>query len=270
MANIRSTFFDIGYMDTLSYQKTPIHQLDPRVKVLTTFIFILSVVSFDKYEISAQIPFLIFPMVLVLRGNLPPGYLFKKILLVSPFAIMVGIFNPFLDQQVLLHIGPVPVSGGWISFLSILLRFFLTVSAALILIASTGFSGVCAALEKMGVPNALAVQLLFLYRYLFVLIEEASRMLRARSLRAVNNKDMGIRVFGYLVGSLLLRTMDRAQRIHLAMLSRGFEGEIRINRPLRIGVKDICFFLGWASLFVIMRLVNFPQFLGLLITGVNL
>jgi len=267
MADTRSTFFDLGYMDTLAYQQTPVHRLDPRIKLLTTLIFILSVVSFRRYDVSALVPYFLFPLVLMSRGNLPMGYLGRKVLLVAPFAVLIGIFNPILDREVHLYLGPLAVSGGWISFLSILIRFILTVSAALILIASTGFHGVCAALERMGIPNAFAVQLLFLYRYLFVLIEEASRMMRARSLRAVHGKSMGIRVFGYLVGSLLFRTMDRAQRIHLAMLSRGFEGEIRIRRPMLIGARDIRFILGWSILFVILRFYNLPQHLGMLITG---
>ncbi|MEE8398412.1 MAG: cobalt ECF transporter T component CbiQ [Desulfobacterales bacterium] len=267
MANIGSAFFDLGYMDTLANQESPIHRLDPRAKLITTLIFIVAVVSFGKYEVSALIPFFIFPLVLLLRGNLPLWYLLKKLLLVAPFAILIGMFNPFLDPQPLLLLGTVPVSGGWISFLSILLRFALTVGVALVLIATTGFNGVCMALEKMGVPNIFAVQLLFLYRYIFVLIDEALRMVHARSLRTFNKKGMGIHVYGYLVGSLLFRTMDRAQRIHLAMLSRGFDGEIRLRRPPNFGGKDVRFVLGWATLFVLLRCYNLPQRLGMLMTG---
>ena len=77
------------------------------------------------------------------------------------------------------------VAGGWISFLSILLRFVLTVSAAIVLVAVTGIHSLCAALEKLGVPRALVTQLLVLYRYLFVLLDEAGRMDRARALRSL-------------------------------------------------------------------------------------
>jgi cobalt/nickel transport system permease protein len=269
MANIGSAFIDLGYMETLASQETAIHRLDPRAKLVTTLIFTVAVVSFDKHELSALIPFYLFPMVLILQGKLPPGYLLKKLLLVAPFALLIGMFNPFLDQQPLLQLGPMSISGGWISFLSILLRFVLTVSAALILVATTGFHGVCMALEKMGVPNIFAVQLLFLYRYLFVLIDEALRMVHARSLRVSGKKGLGLRVYGYLVGSLLFRTMDRAQRIHLAMLSRGFEGEIRMTRPLIFGGRECRFVLGWSALFILMRTIHLPRFLGNLITGMN-
>lgn len=136
---------------------------------------ILCVVSFGKHALSALLPFLVYPVVLIAVGNLPAGYLLRKVLAVAPFALLIGIFNPLLDRAIFLHLGPTGVSGGWISFASITVRFFLTVSAALILIASTGFNAVCPALERIGIPQVFVVQLLFLYRYIFVLMDEAAR-----------------------------------------------------------------------------------------------
>lgn len=259
---IGSALFDIGYMDRLAGQDTPVHRLDPRAKLLTTLIFIVTVVSFGKYEISAFIPFFIYPTILMASGNLPPVYILKKIAVVLPFAFLIGIFNPILDREILVRLGQVNISGGWISFVSIMIRFVLTVGSALILIACTGFNAVCMALEKLGTPRIFAIQLLFLYRYLFVLVDEGARMVRARSLRTFDGQAMGIRIFGYLLGHLLLRTLDRAQRIHLAMFCRGFDGEIRLLRPLKIGRAEIFFFLGWSVLFLLMRLYNIPQVAG--------
>ena len=267
MPSIESTFFDLGTMDAISRQDTFVHRMDPRIKVLTTLVFIVCVVSFGKHEISALVPFLIYPVFLVVFGDLPVAYLLRKVMVAAPFAVLIGIFNPLLDQQVLLQVGPVGISGGWISFFSILLRFMMTVGAALILIATTGYHAVCMALEKMGVPQIFVVQLLFLYRYLFVLVDEASRMVRARSLRSFQGKGLGIRVFGSMAGHLLLRTMDRAQRIHLAMLCRGFDGNIHPFHPLRLRGWEVMYLLGWSALFVFMRFYNVPQFLGSLIQG---
>ena len=94
MATIESSLLNIGYLETLSYQQTPLHRLDPRAKLLTTVVFIIAVVSFGKYEITGLIPFMIYPVALIAVGNLPPGYLARKILLAAPFAFFIGIFNP--------------------------------------------------------------------------------------------------------------------------------------------------------------------------------
>jgi cobalt/nickel transport system permease protein len=80
---------------------------------------------------------------------------------------------------------------------------------------------------------------------------------------------MGVKVFGQMAGQLLLRTLDRAQRIHLAMLCRGFDGEIRMLRPMRIGAPEIAFFLGWSSLFLTFRLINLPLWLGHLLAELS-
>ncbi|MBU2514224.1 cobalt ECF transporter T component CbiQ [bacterium] len=266
MAKIDRGFIDIGYMDTLSRQDTAIHRLDPRIKFITTMVFITVVVSFDKYTLSALIPFILYPVFLCAAGNIPISHLLKKILLVSPFAIMIGIFNPLMDTQTHLLLGDFQVSGGWVSFFSILLRFVLTVGGALSLIAVTGFNSVCLAMEKLRVPRVFTIQLMFLHRYLFVLTAEAARMYRASSLRRPDGNSLGIKTFGSLLGHLLLRSLDRAQRIHLAMHCRGFDGHIRTLKRLHIGLPEVGFVLIWCGLFLLMRTINIPQFFGSLIT----
>jgi cobalt/nickel transport system permease protein len=262
MTKTESSLFDISYLDTLPAQGTLLNRLDPRVKVLTTLAFVFTIVSFGKYEITGLLPFTVYPVVLIAVGNLPLIFLLKRLLLAVPFVLFVGIFNPFLDREILISLGPIGISGGWISFASIMIRFVLTVLAALILVASTGFHSVCMALGRFGVPSSLVVQLLFLFRYVFVLIDEASRMVRARSLRSFGKRGMGIKVFSSMVGQLLLRTLDRAQRIHSAMLCRGFDGEIRVLSPMKLGLGDVSFFLGWSCVFFLMRMYDIPEWLG--------
>ena len=268
MGKLEKHFYDIGYLDTLAAADTAVHRLDPRAKLITTLVFIGTVVSFGKYEISALIPFLLYPVFLMAAGNLPAGYILRKILLVSPFALVVGIFNPLLDQEILMTLGKVSLSGGWVSFLSILLRFTLTVGAAMVFIAVTGFNAVCLAMERLGAPRFFTIQLLFLYRYLFVLVEEALRMVRARSLRVFDGKGMGLAAYGSLLGHLLLRTLDRAQRIHSAMWCRGFDGSIRIMKPLSMGGREVLFMAGWIAFFITMRIFNVPLLLGSRIAGI--
>lgn len=262
MAKIEHSFIDFKTLDTLSYQQTFIHKLDPRAKLLTTLTYILFVLSFSKYDITGLVPFVMYPVALIALGNLPLGYLLKKILMAVPFALCVGIFNPILDRNVMIYLGPLGISGGWISFTSIMIRFVLTVSAVLALIACTGLNSVCMAMEKLGAPRSFAVQLLFLYRYIFVMTDEASRLVRARSLRSFGANGTGFRVYASMIGQLLLRAMDRAQRIYRAMLCRGFDGEIRSTRPLNAGGGDLLFFIGWLIFFILMRVYNLPQWMG--------
>jgi cobalt/nickel transport system permease protein len=262
MAKIESAFFDLSYLDTLATTNTTIHRLDPRIKVLTAALFVVCVVSFDKYAIAAMLPFVLFLTIIMVLGGIPASFILKKLMVTAPFAFMIGMFNPLLDQQIILHLGPVAVSGGWVSFLSILLRFGMTVTAMLVLIATTGFNSVCMALERLGMPTIFAVQLLMLYRYIFVLIVEGQRMYRARAIRTFQKGRMDMRTFSYLIGQLLLRTIDRGQRIHQAMLCRGFDGIIRTRQTLRFTLRDLLVFCASGILLFALRRYDIANLLG--------
>ena len=231
-------YFNLGLLDTLSYKDTVIHRLDPRTKVIATFAFIVTVVSFPKYEIDGLIPFFLFPAVIFSLGDIPVWFILKKVVVVSVFAVFIGIFNPLFDTRVMVTLFGIPISGGWVSFFSILLKFFLTICSALLLISTTSFPGICHALRKLGIPEIFISQLLFLYRYIFVLIEETLRMVRARDLRSFGKKGQGMSVFINLIGTLFMRTIERAERIYHAMLSRGFSGTIHHIKKDRLRKAD--------------------------------
>jgi cobalt/nickel transport system permease protein len=105
MATIENQLFDIRTMDTLASGKSNLHRLDPRAKLITTLIYVVMVVSLGKYEISMMVPFVLYPVTMLVGADLPVFYLLKKILLVSPFAILIGIFNPLMDTTPLVQIG---------------------------------------------------------------------------------------------------------------------------------------------------------------------
>lgn len=267
MAGIDSKAGEIGWMDRLASRDTPLHRIDPRAKLLATLAFIATVLSFGKYEVVSLLPLAAYPLVLMALGDVPAKFVVRKLLIVSPFAVFVGLFNPLLDRHVILTMGPVQIGGGWASYASILARFALTVGATLAMMAGTGIHNTCRALERLGVPFAFTVQVLMLYRYLFVLVEDGTRMARARAVRSVGRRGLGLRVYGAMLGSLLLRTLDRAQRVHAAMCCRGFDGRVRTLESLHLRIGDVLFVAGWLAFFVLLRVFNLAGLLGALATG---
>jgi cobalt/nickel transport system permease protein len=246
-------YFNLGYLDTLSYGDTVIHRLDPRAKLIATFLFVVTVVSFPKYEIAGLLPFFLFPVLLFTLSDIPVKFIMKKVLLVSSFAFFIGIFNPVIDRRIVYSFLGMPVSGGWISFLSIMMKFFLTITSALLLIATTSFPGICHALQKLGMPELFVSQLLFLYRYLFVLTEETMRIVRARDVRSFGRRGRGIKTFIHLAGTLFLRTVERAEQIYKAMLSRGFTGTLHSVRSYRFSGADAAFLCSTAAVLYLFR-----------------
>lgn len=255
-------YFNLGYLDMLSYKDTFIHRLDPRTKLCATIFFIVMVVSFPKYEVSGLVPFILFPVLFFSLGDIPVKFIMKKALLVSFFAFFIGIFNPLFDRQPIYIFYGVAVSGGWVSFLSIMLKFFLTITSALLLIATTSFPGICRALQKFGVPDIFISQLLFLYRYIFVLVEEAMKVIRARDMRSFGKKGREIKVFTGIVGALFLRTVERAERIYQAMLSRGFSGKFHAIKPYGFTRADAIFLAISVTVLYLLRANDFVGFVG--------
>lgn len=263
-------YLEVGEMDDLGRMDTPLHRLDPRAKTLAVVLFVVAVMSFPRCEVSGLMPLFLFPFALIGAGGIPPGAIFKKLVFAAPFALLAGLFNPLLDRQTALVLGPWAISGGWLSFFSILIRFALTVSAALILVACTGIHRLCAGLEQMGVPRLFAVQILFLYRYLFVTGDEALRMMRSVRIRSAGRTVLKLRTYGALTGHLLVRSMDRAQRIYRAMVSRGFDGRIRQMNRGRLRPVDLLFLSGWTAFFIAVRFWNPAAVLGRWLTGEGL
>lgn len=262
MLYFEKEYLNLGYLDSLSYKDSFIHRLDPRIKVVTTFLFILNVVSFHKYMLAALVPLFLFPVMLMSLGAIPAKFTIKKLLPAAPFALFLGIFNPLFDTKVMYVFYGISITGGWISFLSLCMKFVLTLSAALLLIATTSFPGVCHALQRLGVPEVFTSQLLFLYRYIFVLMEETMKILRARDMRSFGKRGLEIRVFINLIGVLFLRTMERAERIYKAMLARGFDGKISSMKKYSLTVADSCFFLITSAAIYLSRVYDIPEILG--------
>jgi cobalt/nickel transport system permease protein len=263
MGKIAETFIDISDMEKLAGKDTFVHRLDPRCKILLTLFFTVTVVSFNRYEVVALLPFFAYPIFLLILAEIPVMYLSRKLLFVSFFALMLGIANPILDREILVHIGSWQISGGWVSFTSIMIRFSLTAGVALLLLTTTGMYNISKGLQKLGVPQVFVMQLFFLCRYLFVLTDETSRLVRARSARSFGKKGLGISVFNNMLSTLFMRSIDRAERIYIAMKCRGFDGAIRTTEKMQWSLTDTLFMLIWVLLFIFLRFIGFANFASL-------
>ncbi len=269
MNNIQSAGTSLRLLDDLATQDTALHRLHPLVKILVTLVFLVVVVSFPKYELLGLVPLIGYPMILLIVGDLPAGYFLKKVLLAAPFVFFVAIFNPIFDSEPWRLFGLVTISRGWISFLVVLGKFGLTVMAALLLIATTGLNDIGAVLLRLKIPKVLVTQILFMYRYIDVLLDEIARVSQAYAIRSVNHRGVDWPVWGSLVGQLLMRTLERAERIHQAMLCRGFDGKFKLLRTYRWGYREGLYLSGWSVFLVVARYINIPGLLGSILTGVG-
>jgi cobalt/nickel transport system permease protein len=267
MSNIITSIYNIRYLDELSSKKTVIHELNSIVKLTVTIIYLIVVISFGKYEIIGLVPYVFYPIIIFVLSEVPFYEIFKKLLVILPFVIGIGIFNPLFDAQTYIVIGEIPISGGWISFAALIIKCSLTVLAGLLLIATTGIEKIAAALRKLLIPKIFVTQLLLTYRYISVLLEEAARIMKAYHLRAPMEKGISFKVIGSLLGQMLLRAFDRANRVYNAMILRGFDGEYAFGVHDKLSISSVSYLFLWISFFITARFFNIPEALGKIIMG---
>jgi cobalt/nickel transport system permease protein len=189
----------------------------------------------------------------------------KGTLIMLPLVLAVGLFNPFFDREIVLTLGSLPVSGGVISMLTLMLKGVLALTASFLLMATTGIDGLCAALRQLHVPGVLVTLLLLTYRYVGVMTEEVGVMTTAYHLRAPGQKGIHHSAWGSFLGQLLLRSMDRAGELYSSMLLRGFRDEFPYAESRNCTWRDAVWFTLCTGAFLFCRFVNAAQLLGSLV-----
>lgn len=253
MNNLQTVIYKLNRIESASCHKSILHIIDARAKLIITLLFLIIILSVPLSNISNLIIFFIYPIILCYMADIGYWKIMKDSLFILPFIALIGIFNPLLDKQIVFYIGNIGITAGWISFFSIILRGLLSVQAVFILLYSTGFYNICRALDNIGMPSILTIQLLFVYRYMFVLLEEALSMQRARTARSYGHSSYNMKTWGIFITQLLIRTIKRARRIHQSMLSRGFTGKIRVWHLNKFNKYDFFYILLWCGLFIILR-----------------
>lgn len=253
---------ELREMDALAGMDSPVHRLHPLCKLLVTVCYIFIVVSFPKYNLTGLVVMVLFPVLLFQAAWIPVHLCFHKLRLVLPLVCAVGLANPFLDKAVLTHLGTIPITGGFVSMITLMLKGIFSLMASFLLIGTTPIDTLCAALRNIHVPGLLTTLLLLTYRYIGVMLEEVSVMSQAYSLRAPGQKGIHISAWGSFLGQLLLRSMDRAEELYSSMRLRGFRGDFfYANVPACTGA-DVGYVLVCGAAFVCARAVNLPALLG--------
>ena len=267
MADMHRALGELNQMDDLAAQDSPIHRLHPLAKLLVTLGYIAAVVSFGKYALSGVLVMALYPALLFSLSGIPVTVCFRKLRVVLPLVMAVGLFNPFFDRAPMLAVGGVGVSGGVISMLTLMLKGVLCLSASFLLIATTGLDALCAALRILHVPGMLVTLLLLTYRYVGVMTGELAVMTDAYRLRAPGQRGIHHSAWGSFLGQLLLRSMDRAGELFASMRLRGFHGEFYYAGARPFGAADAAWLMLGLGACVLLRLVDVAALLGGAVMG---
>ena len=241
-----------SYIDRFAQGDSPIHRLDARAKLLAVVAYMVVLISFDRYAVTVLVPLAVIPLGLLALGRTPIWFALRRVIVLSPFILAICLASAWYDRSMhYVAFGPwqFVVSGGWLTSADIGIKFALGLFALTALTSTTPFAMLLEAMRKLGAPKMLVMQLGFVYRYLFVLIDEAMRIRRGRDFRGAKQAPAARRLAatGAIIGSLFIRTVDRSDRIYTAMLARGYRGESHGLSTLRFSWSDAAFLAGVAA-----------------------
>ena len=250
------------FIDRYSDLNSPVHRLDPRVKILLAFLGILIVVSEPPGRL---LPFAFYGgllLVVLLLSRLPFAFLLKRYLILSPFIVMASVFYPvslyFAEetQAIAFHQETIEVA------LSIFLKASLSLFLLIWLISVERFHILLLGLRKLKMPKLVGTISILMYSYIFVFWDEALKTTRARESRTPGKLQRNkLRTYANQMAMILLHSWERSKTLHHAMLSRGFHGEFYSMREPGLKKADVLFLALFLLLFLHIRLFTDPLFI---------
>ena len=264
MKSFLKTFEDTFYIEKYSASEGPLQSIDPRVKLISMIGIVVTAVA-----ASTPIPLVIL-LVLVLglaaAARIPlEFFVYRSIIFVPLFAGVIALPLLFIipgASMAEIEIGPyvaVITREGVYRAAQFFLRVWVCVASLTLLILVTRFSRIIQAMERFKVPSLFVTLTSITFRFIFVLIDEAYRMVVARESRSVGKESRigALRSLASMVGTLFIRSYERGERVYMAMLARGYSGQLRSMDYMRLRTRDFVFGLVIASICLAIFLLDF-------------
>lgn len=227
--------------EQMTYLSSPVHARDARAKVLSAAILVVCVVATPLMGIPEFALTVALLVAVTALARLPLGPVLRRTSLVLPFAGAIAVFAPLQAAG-----GSLNVAGGgaawYVEVLGVLSKAWLSVFVMVLLSATTPVPDLLAALRRFRVPEVFLLLLAFIYRYVAVLGDQIRAMRTAISSRAPKlSRIRLLTLYGHLAGSMFIRAYERGERVHAAMLARGFDGTLPTRSRSHLGAADALF-----------------------------
>ncbi|MCS7213318.1 MAG: hypothetical protein NZ927_03740 [Candidatus Calescibacterium sp.] len=201
-----------SFFDKYSYINSPVHKINPVLKLIL-FLSIGILLNIIPFQIVTYILIGSVTLVITYLSKVPLIFILKRTLVILPFVFVIALTNFFskLSESTVLY--------------KTFLNAYIMITLLILLTQTTKFPEMLKSLSYLRVPKLILVLLSFIYRYFFILIDEAEKMIYSAKIRTY--KRLKIRTIGAMIGVLFIKTYDRSERVYWSMLLRGFDGKIK-------------------------------------------
>jgi len=214
--------------DDLASKESPIHNLEGRIKLISTiFIILVCVIS---QEIFIPIILEIILLVILKLANLSYIDSLKRLLMLLPFGGAIIIFQPFIQPgNVLWSYSWLQITDGGLNWaILLMIRLIVSLTAIIIYSSTTPLQEMASSFRKLKMPRDLAMILSIMVRFLFLFVDELAAIRKSQKSRNFNihSKDLPykwrVKQVGYTIGMMFLKAYEQGERVHRSMVSRGF------------------------------------------------
>jgi len=208
----------VEFLDRFSRGDSVCHRWSPRLKIVLTLAVIVTalLLPISLWPLHGCLGALLF--VAHAAAGIPAGYLVRRVLLLLPMLALMALMVPISRG----------LQGGWDVASAMVVRSTLALLATLWLVNTTPFDRLLVALQGLGMPRIFVALLAFTYRYVYVVFDELARMRTAQRARTFGRRGAWAtwKSTAQLVAMLVIRSMNRTERVHNAMLARGWHGDV--------------------------------------------
>lgn len=250
------------FLDHYWNLESPIHRLDPRVKLIAALCALVAVVVTPNGRFLDYFFFIPLLAALLAISGLPLRSIIKRMAVILPLVVIIAASLPFISPGEPIFTFKFFVSltitdTGLKNFISVIIKATCAVSIMTLLTATTKFRDLVSAMQKLKFPIIFTSILGFVYRYIFLFIDKAEHLSIGRQARSFGNRPvLAIKGFGWMMLSLLLQSFERGERVYEAMCARGFTGSFMTMTEMKIKTGDLAFFAGFVIVIVAIKIAG--------------
>jgi cobalt/nickel transport system permease protein len=215
------------------HEHSPLHHLAPEAKIVATFGFVVCIAVTSRYAVWAFAIYAVVAAFLISIARIPPRFVLARLSAIVPFVIF-ALFIPFVGTGETTEVLGMDLSieGLWATW-NILAKGVLGATMSIILTSTTEVADILRGLGVLRVPSVFTAIMMFMVRYLELIADELGRMRIAMTARGYEPRWLPqARPIATSAGALFVRSYERGERVHAAMLARGFTGVMpELERP---------------------------------------
>ncbi|MFH2091830.1 MAG: cobalt ECF transporter T component CbiQ [Pseudomonadota bacterium] len=244
--------------ETFAFGDSAIHRMDPRLRVLSGALYSLIVALADRFLMLGTA--LAIAMVLTAVARLNPTAVLKRLAMVNGLVLFLWVVLPFTYKGMpWFYLGPFPATReGVMLCITITLKSNAIVLWSIVFFSTMPVAVLGHALNRFRMPVKLVALLLMTYRYIFVLESELTQLVHAARMRCFSPKTNlhTYRTYAYMVGMLLVKAADRGERVHQAMLCRGFSGKFHCLTEMSFRPCDTAWAVSLGTLIFLLAILQ--------------